>query len=179
MRAHSDHLQHRKADRWPQSSSQPLRPSSRHIAGASRYSPAASRYSPAACRYTPATCRLASLALVALAFATTAGCGPVTTASVISDAEHDLSEVKSLEGQKNAPYEYTKAASYLHKAKELQGHGLYEQASTYARRSRVMSEKAVEVARLAQERSQRKTKFGDQPGKKAPPSFTPSGGGGR
>ncbi|MCO4761031.1 MAG: DUF4398 domain-containing protein [Myxococcales bacterium] len=106
-------------------------------------------------------------------------CGPVTTASVIADAEHDLAEVRGLDGDKNAPYEYTKAASYLHKAKELQGHGLYEQSGTYARRSRVMSEKALEVARLAQERSQRKAKFGKKPKKKGPPSFTPSGGGGR
>lgn len=118
---------------------------------------------------------LATLATVALC----TGCGPVTTASVISDAEHDLSEVKSLNGPQNAPYEYTKAATYLHKAKELQGHGLYEQAATYARRSRLLSEKAVDVARLAQERGQRKAKFGAKPKKKGPPSFTPSGGGGR
>ena len=157
MRAHSDHLQHRKADRWPSSPT--------HLSYARRH---------------PTSWRASGVSLLlSLVFIAFAGCGPVTTASVISDAEHDLSEVKSLDGQKNAPYEYTKAASYLHKAKELQGHGLYEQASTYARRSRIMSEKAAEVARLAQERSERKTKFGAKPGKKAPPSFTPSGGGGR
>ncbi len=111
-----------------------------------------------------------------LLIASLAACGPVSTQSVITDAEQDLNEVKGLEGDKNAPYEFSKAAAYLHKAKELQGHGLYEQAGTYARRSRLMSEKAVEVARLAQERTQRKDKFGSKKKKKAPPSFTPGGG---
>ena len=119
--------------------------------------------------------KLAVCALLVAAMG--AGCGPVTTASTIKDAEHDLSEARSLEAQQNAPYEYTKAASYLHKAKELEGYGLYEQASTYARRSRLMSEKANDVARLAQERNSRKAKFGKKKkGGDAPPSFTPSGG---
>ncbi|HAN30057.1 MAG TPA: hypothetical protein DCQ06_00530 [Myxococcales bacterium] len=108
-----------------------------------------------------------------------AGCGPVTTNSVIADAEHDLTEVAGLKGQQNAPYETTKAKVYLHKAKQLQGHGLYEQAGTYARRSRLMSEKAVEVARLAQDRQARKAKFGSKSKASKVPSFTPSGGGGK
>ncbi len=116
---------------------------------------------------------LAAATLVAVAGA----CGPVSTASTIKDAEHDLKEARSLDAQKNAPYEYTKAASYLHKAKELEGYGLYEQASTFARRSRLMSEKAQDVARLARERNQRSEKFGKKRKKDAAPAFTPSGGG--
>lgn len=104
-----------------------------------------------------------------------AGCGPVTTASTIQDAEHDLTEARGLEAPKNAPYEYTKAAAYLHKAKELEGYGLYEQASTFARRSRLMSEKAHDVARLAKERNSRRQKFGKDSKKDATPAFTPSG----
>ena len=114
-----------------------------------------------------------------LALALFAACGPVTTNSVISDAEQDLREVHGLKGKDNAPYETTKAEAYLHKAKELQGHGLYEQAGTYARRSRLMSEKAVEVARLAQDRQARKKKFGSKSKGPKVPSFTPSGGGGQ
>lgn len=165
MRAHPQHLQHRTVDSWsrtlPDGSPQPR---NSRVSGLLSWSDLK---------------HMLALSVALGCLIAFSGCGPVTTASVISDAEHDISEVKSLDGEKNAPYEYTKAASYLHKAKELQGHGLYEQASTYARRSRLMSEKAVEVARLAQERNQRKAKFGGKKKKKGPPSFTPSGGGGR
>ncbi len=111
----------------------------------------------------------------AIAFAV--ACGPVSTASTIKDAEHDLSEARGLDAPKNAPYEYTKAAAYLHKAKELEGIGLYEQSATFARRSRLMSEKANDVARLARERSERSEKFGTKKKKDAAPAFMPSGGG--
>lgn len=120
--------------------------------------------------------RIVAAAAVSLLFAFAMGaCGPVTTASTVKDAEQDLGEARGLDAQRNAPYEYTKAASYLHKAKELEGYGLYEQASTYARRSRLMSEKAIDVARLARERNTRREKFGKKKKKNAAPSFTPSG----
>ncbi len=107
------------------------------------------------------------------------GCGPVTTSSLIGDASHDLDEAKSLGAEQNAPYEYTRAAAFLHKAKELEGFGLYQQASEYARQSRVACDKANGVARLAKDREKRDERFGspkargksgrgDQPG--APPS---------
>ena len=177
MRAHLQHLQHRTADRWsrtlpaPQPHPRDSRVCGSDVAGTRTAGSLAAGVQGLRQRF--------GATLLIIAVTALAGCGPVTTASVIHDAEHDLGEVKSLDGEKNAPYEYTKAASYLHKAKELQGHGLYEQASTYARRSRLLSEKAIEVARLAQERSQRKAKFGGKKAKKGPPSFTPSGGGGR
>jgi hypothetical protein len=123
----------------------------------------------------PSGWTLAAALLFTFAFAGT-GCGPVTTASTIKDAEFDLSEARGLEAPKNAPYEYTKAAEYLHKAKELEGYGLYEQASTFARRSRLYSEKANDVARFAKERSSRRDKFGGTKKKAAAPAFTPSGG---
>ena len=118
---------------------------------------------------------LLTAVLVLLGVALTTGCGPVTTASTIKDAEHDLAEARSLEAEKNAPYEYTKAASYLHKAKELEGYGMYEQASVFARRSRLMSEKAHDVARLARERNDRRSKFGTKKKGEGTPAFTPSG----
>ena len=107
------------------------------------------------------------------------GCGPVTTSSLIGDASHDLGEAKSLGAEQNAPYEYTRAATYLHKAKELEGFGLYQQASEYARQSRVASEKANDVARLAKDREKRDERFGSPKdrGTSRPsgaPGFTPS-----
>lgn len=101
-------------------------------------------------------------------------CGPVTTASTIGDAERELKEARALDAEKNAPYEYTKAAAFLHKSKELQGYGLYEQSSTYARRSRLMAEKAIDVARLSAERQKRTERFDKGQKKPAVPGFTPS-----
>ena len=77
-----------------------------------------------------------------------------------SDAERDLSEADSLDSLKRAPYEYTRAKSLLEKAKELEGYGAYESAGSFARQSRTMSEKAIDVARLAAEREKRDEKFG-------------------
>jgi len=118
---------------------------------------------------------LSAIYTFAVAALLATGCGPVSTASAIRDAEHKLKEARELEADKNAPYEYTKAASYLHKAKELEGYGLYEQASTFADRCGDMSEKAQDVARLASERDARSKKFGKKP-KSGAPAFTPSGG---
>lgn len=101
-----------------------------------------------------------ALAASALALVSSAGCGPVSTASTISDAERDLGEADSLDSLNRAPYEYTRAKSLLEKAKELEGYGAYESAGSFARQSRTMSEKAIDVARLAAEREKRDEKFG-------------------
>lgn len=105
-----------------------------------------------------------------------AGCGSVTAAGSISDAEHDLDEARGLQAEENAPYEYTRAATYLHKAKEMRGIGQYEQASDYARLSQAAAEKALDVARLSKDRQKRKEKFSPKDKEEGGgPSFTPSG----
>ena len=69
----------------------------------------------------------------------------------------------------------TRASAYLHKAKEMQGMGMYEQAGDYARQSQLAAEKALDVARLAKDRQKRKEKFSPKDEPKDAPSFTPSG----
>jgi hypothetical protein len=121
------------------------------------------------------------------------GCGSVTAATSIGDATRDLEEAQGLEAEKNAPYEYTRADALLTKSKELRGRGKYEQAADFARQSQAASEKAVDVARLAQDRTKRREKFApkakedrskgeprtEEPRKeeprRGPPAFTPSG----
>ncbi len=102
----------------------------------------------------------ALLVMLTLAGLVSVACGPVSTASTVSDAERDLGEASNLEAVRRAPYEYTKARALLEKAKECEGHGAFETSSTYARQSRTMSEKAIDVARLAAEREKRDEKFG-------------------
>lgn len=111
------------------------------------------------------------------------GCGSVTAAGTISDAQRSLEEAQGLEAEQNAPYEYTRAAAYLYKARELQGYGLYEQASEYARQSMQAAEKAQDVARLGKDKRQRLEKFApkaaEEPkpreGKRSVPGLTPAG----
>lgn len=122
---------------------------------------------------------LAPFALCAvLSVACAIGCGSVTAASSISDAQQELDEARGQQADENAPYEYTRAWAYLQKAKKLNGQGLYEQASEYARISMTASEKAVDVARLAKDSKKRKDKFSPKKDEDAPrkgaPSFTPS-----
>lgn len=113
--------------------------------------------------------RLRATAAAGMALFTLA-CGPVSTASTIGDADRDLEEAETLEAKRRAPYEYTKARALLEKAKELEGYGQYESASNFARQSRLMSEKAIDVARLAAEREKRDEKFGKRK------DATPDGG---
>lgn len=128
----------------------------------------------------PARRRLSSRHALAVALVVALGalgCGSVTAASTIGDAEHELAEAQGLQAEENAPYEYTRAAAYLKKAKELQGMGLYEQAGEYARRSHQDSQKALDVARLARDRQKRKERFAPPKAepRKSAPGFTPSG----
>jgi hypothetical protein len=121
-------------------------------------------------------------AIVAVSVVVSAGCGPVTTASTISDAMRDLDEANSVDAKRRAPYEYTRAHELLAKAKELEGHGMFESASGYARQSRMMSEKAIDVARLAAEREKRDERFGpkkstDDSGSRDDPAAAPTGEG--
>jgi hypothetical protein len=117
--------------------------------------------------------RAGTLAAVIIAACTlsSAACGPVTTASTIGDAVRDLQEADSLDAARRAPYEYTRARELLAKAKELEGYGAFELASAYARQSHTMSEKALDVARLAAEREKRDERFG--PKKRADDSSAP------
>lgn len=114
-----------------------------------------------------------SMGLLLGAVLLSTGCGPVSTASTISDASRDLEEAETLHAKRRAPYEYTKARALLEKAKELEGYGQYESASNFARQSRTMSEKAIDVARLAAEREKRDQKFG---GRKADTDKAEGGG---
>lgn len=109
------------------------------------------------------------------------GCGPVTAVSTIQKANEAIDEAEKAGAERYAPYEHTRAQSFLHKSREMQGFGLYEQSMIWARESRIASEKAIDVARIAREREARLKKFSRKPSKKGEdggfPGFTPSGEG--
>jgi hypothetical protein len=111
--------------------------------------------------------------LVAILVVAGSGCGSVSAAASLSDANDVLTEARGREAERFAPYEYTRALTYLDKAKECNGMGQYEAAGDFARESQKAAEKAMQVARLNKEQSLRRERFA--PTRKDPPK--PSGPG--
>ncbi len=75
-----------------------------------------------------------------------AGCGPTFSTSLIMDADVQLEAARAADGARLAPYEYTLAESYLHKAREEQGYADYDVCIRFAK-------KALENAKLAKEKA--------------------------
>src|SRR5688500_14261958 len=83
------------------------------------------------------------LSLVSLLGFEVAGCGPVEYLSQVGRrAAHAVDAAKAAGAEKLAPYEYTLATEYLHKAREEGGYAQYEVAAAYGRKAAAMGEKA-------------------------------------
>jgi len=82
------------------------------------------------------------LALVALLFA--GACGPASSSSAITEAELALESAEAAEAHRFAAYTYWSATNYLKKAKEIEGHSLYEGSVDYAVRSMELALRSIE-----------------------------------
>jgi Domain of unknown function (DUF4398) len=119
---------------------------------------ATSWYGPRALRHQrdlPAGARkleaLAALMLVAALGAS--GCGPIEYINQVSvKAAGAVSAAKLAQADRYAPYEYTAAEEYLHKAREEAGYAEYEDAIEFGRRAEELADKgrAIAVAKLSQ-----------------------------
>ncbi len=89
--------------------------------------------------------------LLALALlGSTSGCGPIEYITVVTfEAASELATAKGLHADRTAPYEYTAAVEYLHKARELGGFARYQQSVELGKKARDMGHKASEIARTA------------------------------
>jgi hypothetical protein len=87
---------------------------------------------------------LAVPVLLALSSASISGCGPIEYINQVS--------AKLAQADRYAPYEYTAAEEYLHKAREEAGYAEYEDAIEFGRRAEELANKgrAISVARLSQ-----------------------------
>lgn len=85
------------------------------------------------------------LVLVAVAGAL-CGCGPVRSTSHLLDAEVQIQSARTAGAEKLAPYEWTAANLYFHKAREEVSYSDYQAGVDFA-------EKAVRFANEARERS--------------------------
>jgi hypothetical protein len=78
-----------------------------------------------------------------------AGCGPTYSTSLILDADVQFEAARAADAAKYAPYEYTLAEAYLHKAREEQGYADYDVCIRFAKKAGEAAKKAKEKA-LAQ-----------------------------
>ena len=81
------------------------------------------------------------------------GCGPVRSSASLADASSQIEAARQAGAEKQAPYEWTAATLYLHKAREEMGRSQYEyavdfarKASTYAAQARAAAMKAAKSA---------------------------------
>ncbi len=92
------------------------------------------------------TARLHRLAMMAAILTVASGCGPIISTSLIVDAEAKLAAAKAAEAEQYAPYEYTAAEQYLHKAHEELGYADYGPAIDYAYKAADAAEKGTKRA---------------------------------
>ena len=91
-----------------------------------------------------------------MALAPLTGCGPVEYISQVGNkAASAVSSAKLAQADRYAPYEYTAAEEYLHKAREEAGYAEYQDAIEYGRRAEELANRAraVSVAKLAEQAS--------------------------
>lgn len=91
-------------------------------------------------------------------------CGPTKSTALIMDADVQLQAAKTADAEKLAPFEYTAAAEYLHKAREEQGYSDFEVSIDFG-------EKAVKFATEAKEKAMAAKADGVVPG--APADHVP------
>lgn len=86
------------------------------------------------------------LLLSLAAVATLAGCGPIQSTSALLDADVELEAARAAGAEAAAPYEYTAAEAYLHKAREEAGYAQYEASAELATRARDLARAAKQKA---------------------------------
>ena len=86
------------------------------------------------------------LGLVLLA-AAASSCGPIEYLSQVSNrATSAVAAAKAANAERYAPYEYTCAVEYLHKAREEAAYAQYQDAIEYGRKSEAMANRARAMA---------------------------------
>jgi hypothetical protein len=76
------------------------------------------------------------------------GCGPIEYITIITfQASREVAGAKSAKAEQLAPYEYTAAVEYLHKARELGGYARFQQSVEFGRKARELGKMAFDMAR--------------------------------
>lgn len=91
------------------------------------------------------------VALSAVAAVMLSGCGPIQSTAYLLDAEVALESAQTAGADKYAPYEFTSAQLYIHKAREEVGYSDFEVAVDFAQKAARFANEAREKA-MAQAR---------------------------
>ncbi len=94
-----------------------------------------------------------------------AACGPVTYIGEVRRASDAIDEAKVARAETLAPYWFTRATQYLHKAREVAAHADYQAANRFGRIATESAHKAVDDAHVAEKDAQQRL---DTPVKDAP-----------
>jgi uncharacterized protein DUF4398 len=108
---------------------------------------------------------MACLRVVILAVSL-AACGPVTYIGEVRRASQAIDEAKGARADTLAPYWFTRATQYLHKAREVAAHADYQAANRFGRIATESAHKAVDDAHAA-EKEQAAQQQLDLPAKEA------------
>ena len=94
--------------------------------------------------------RRLTYALVAALAAALAACGPITyVGEVTRKATDAVAAARAVQAEKYAPYWWTRATQYLHKAQEVAAHADFQGANRFGRLATEAANKATEEATLA------------------------------
>jgi hypothetical protein len=94
------------------------------------------------------------LALVVLALAAVAGCGPIQSTASLIDADVEVEAARAAGAATSSPYEFTGAEAYLHKAREVAGRAQYEASADYAAKARDLAKEARKNAAASSNKAQ-------------------------
>jgi Domain of unknown function (DUF4398) len=76
------------------------------------------------------------------------GCGPIEYISMVTfQASKAVQEARSSRAPELAPYEYTAAVEYLHRAREVGGYARYHDAIEFGKKARDFGYEAVKLSR--------------------------------
>lgn len=106
------------------------------------------------------------------------GCGAAMSTYLILAAQIDVDAAEAAEAEKYAPYEYTAAQEYLHKAREEQGYADFGPAIEYAFMAQEFAEKATERAEKVKSEQQPPPGAPADPELAVPPPSEPAPAGG-
>jgi hypothetical protein len=113
---------------------------------------------------------MACLRVVLLAVSL-AACGPVTYIGEVRRAADAIDDAKVARAETLAPYWFTRATQYLHKAREVAAHADYQAANRFGRIATESAHKAVDEARVAEQEAQQRL---DEPAANQPDAKQPA-----
>jgi hypothetical protein len=105
------------------------------------------------------------------------GCGPVEYINQVGNrAASAVSAAKLASAERYAPYEYTAAEAYLHKAREEAGYAEYHDAIEYGQKAEELANRAraIAIQRMAKEAENAHYQPKTQNEEPAPPATEPA-----